>query len=138
MLTSAFPVGYVPRESTEEVEVAGVVLPKGTVIQLCPALINLSPSVWGPDAETFNPDRWDNLEGEAAGAYAFQTFHNGPRVCIGKHFSMMEMKVILVELVSRFRVEAAAGAAGGAVEFASPSFTLRPKEKLRVKLVEAN
>src|SRR3546814_20003264 len=62
-----------------------------------------------PDAEAFNPDRWDNLKGEAAGAYAFQTFHNGPRVCIGKQLTMVEMKVILVELVSRFRVEAAEG-----------------------------
>lgn len=114
---------------------AGTVLPKGTVVQLCPAVINLSPSVWGPDAETFNPDRWDNLEGEAAGAYAFQTFHNGPRVCIGKQLSMVEMKVILVELVSRFRVEGLAGSV--AMEFASPSFTLRPKDKLRVRLVEA-
>lgn len=130
-------MAYVPRETIEEVEVSGVVLPKGTVVQLCPAVINLSPSVWGPDAEAFNPDRWDNLKGEAAGAYAFQTFHNGPRVCIGKQLSMVEMKVILVELVSRFRVEAAAEAAGRPMEFASPSFTLRPKEKLRVRLVEA-
>jgi cytochrome P450 len=130
-------VAYVPRETIEEVEVSGVVLPKGTVVQLCPAVINLSPSVWGPDAEAFNPDRWDNLKGEAAGAYAFQTFHNGPRVCIGKQLSMVEMKVILVELVSRFRVEATAGVAGRTVEFASPSFTLRPKEKLRVRLIEA-
>jgi hypothetical protein len=52
-------VAYVPRETIEEVEVSGVVLPKGTVVQLCPAVINLSPSVWGPDAEAFNPDRWD-------------------------------------------------------------------------------
>ena len=127
-------MAYVPREATEEVEIEGVVLPKGTVVQLCPAVINLSRSVWGPDVEAFNPDRWKVLEGEAAGAYAFQTFHNGPRMCIGRQLSMVEMKVILVELVSRFRIEAVGDAA--AMEFASPSFTLRPKEKLRVRLVE--
>lgn len=130
-------MAYIPREAIEEVEVAGVVLPRGTVVHLCPAVINLSPSVWGPDAETFNPDRWDHLEGEAAGTYAFQTFHNGPRVCIAKQMAIMEMKVMLVELMSRFRVEAIREAVDdGAVELASPSFTLRSKEKLRVRLVE--
>lgn len=132
-------MAYVPREATEDVEIAGVFLPKGTIVQPCPAVMNLHPSVWGSDAESFRPDRWEDLQGDAAGAYAFQTFHNGPRVCIGKQLSMVEMKVMLVELLSRFRVEALTSRDGGGgrpTEFASPSFTLRPKEKLRVRLVD--
>jgi cytochrome P450 len=128
------PVAYIPREATEDIEVAGVLLPKGTNVQLCPAVVNLSPSIWGSDAALFRPGRWDNLEGEAASAYAFQSFHNGPRVCIGKLLSMVEMKVFLIELLSRYRVEAIAD--GEALKFASPSFTLRPHEKLRVRLVD--
>lgn len=130
-------VAMAPRQATQDVEIAGVVLPKGTVIQLSPAVMNTHPSVWGPTARTFDPDRWDDLEGSAAAsAYAFETFHNGPRMCIGKHLSMMEMKVMLAEMVRRFRIEKPLGFEERPVEVAAPTFTLRPKEKLVLRLVE--
>lgn len=128
------PVAYIPREATAEVEVAGVRLPKGTIVNLCPAIMNLHPLVWGADSQAFDPDRWERMEGDAASAYAFESFHNGPRICLGKQLSLMEMKVILMELVSRFRIDGLDG--GRPTEYASPSFTLRPKEKLRVRLTE--
>ncbi|RBR21543.1 uncharacterized protein FIESC28_04811 [Fusarium coffeatum] len=129
-------VAMAPRQATQDVEIAGVVLPKGTVIQLSPAVMNTHPSVWGPDARDLNPDRWNDLSGNAASAYAFETFHNGPRMCIGKQLSMMEMKVILVEILRKFRIEKPVGAENKKVEVAGPTFTLRPKEKLVVRLVE--
>ncbi|KAM0432916.1 hypothetical protein ACHAPT_004621 [Fusarium lateritium] len=125
-----------PRQATQDVEVAGVAIPKGTVIQLSPAVMNTHPSIWGPTAQAFNPDRWDDLEGVAAGAYAFETFHNGPRMCIGKQLAILEMKVMLVEMVRRFRVEMPLGTEEGPVEVAAPTFTLRPKEKLVLRLIE--
>lgn len=127
-------VAYVPREAIEDVEIAGVHIPKGTVIHPCPGVINLHPQVWGPTASEFDPDRWDNLQGAAANAYAFETFHNGPRVCIGKQLSIVEMKVMLIKMVTKFRIEAIDEQVH--IELASPSFTLRPKEKLRVRLVD--
>ena len=56
-------------------------------------------------------------------------------MCIGRALSMMEMKVFVLALVAEFDV-------GGLspwrdeVEFASPSFTLRPKHKLAVRLTD--
>ncbi|KAH7016898.1 cytochrome P450 [Ilyonectria destructans] len=123
----------VPREATCDIDIAGVPIPKGTVIQLSPAVMNLHPSVWGPTAGDFDPDRWDTLSGAAASPFAFETFHNGPRMCIGKKLAIMEMKVMIVELVGRFRIEADGD---GPLEIAQPTFTLRPKEKLVVRLVE--
>lgn len=122
-----------PREATCDIEIAGVAIPKGTVIQLSPAVMNLSPAVWGLTAADFDPGRWDALPGAAASPYAFETFHNGPRMCIGKQLSIMEMKAVLAELVGRFRIEAKGD---GPLEVARPTFTLRPKEKLVVRLVE--
>ncbi|CAI6090908.1 unnamed protein product [Clonostachys chloroleuca] len=134
VLRTHCPVAYVPREAIEDVEIAGVHIPKGTVIHPCPAVINLHPQVWGPTASEFNPDRWDNLQGAASNAYAFETFHNGPRVCIGKQLSIVEMKVMLIKMVTKFRIEAVDEQAQ--IELASPSFTLRPKEKLCVRLAD--
>jgi cytochrome P450 len=130
------PVAYIPREATADVEVAGVLLPKGTVVNLSPAIMNMHPHIWGEDAATFNPDRWNNLTGDAANAYAFESFHNGPRVCLGKRLSLMEMKTMLMELVSRYQIDTTDADLGQPTEFASPSFTLRPKEKLRVRLTQ--
>lgn len=124
-------MGWIPREATIDMEVAGVFIPKGTTINLVPAMMNLKPEIWGPDAAAFDPDRWDRLQGEAGSAYAFATFHNGPRVCIGKALTMLEMKLVISELVSRFRLEATHE---GELELDTPSFTLKPKELLRVRL----
>lgn len=129
------PLQYIPREAIQDVHVADTFIPKGTIVQLSPAMINLSPEIWGPDAESFRPDRWNKLDGTpSSSAYAFETFHNGTRMCFGRQLAMTEMKSILVELLSRFRVEALD--LGAPLELASPSFTLRPKEKLRVRLAE--
>ncbi|KAF4454666.1 benzoate 4-monooxygenase cytochrome P450 [Fusarium albosuccineum] len=129
-------VAMAPRHATQDIEIAGVMIPKGTVIQLSPAVMNTHPSIWGPAAQTFDPDRWNNLTGDAASAYAFETFHNGPRMCIGKQLSMLEMKVMLAEMVRRFRIEKPLGFEDKPVQVAGPTFTLRPKEKLVVRLVE--
>ncbi|KAF4451790.1 hypothetical protein F53441_5265 [Fusarium austroafricanum] len=129
-------VAMAPRQATQDVEIEGVMVPKGTVIQLSPAVMNTHPSVWGPTAQEFNPDRWNNLMGNATSAYALETFHNGPRICIGKQLSMMEMKVMLVKMVRKFRIEKPLGGEDKDVEVAGPTFTLRPKEKLVVRLIE--
>lgn len=113
---------------------AGVFVPQGTNINLVPAMMNLKPEIWGPDASAFDPDRWDRLQDEAGSAYAFATFHNGPRVCIGKALTMMEMKLVIAELVSRFRLEATHESE---LELDTPSFTLKPKDLVRVRLFDA-
>ena len=62
-----------------------------------------SATTWGDDAEKCVPERWDNLQGEAANPYAFQGFSQGPRICIGKNFALMNIKTFLVETIVKFR-----------------------------------
>lgn len=131
-----FIVAMAPRQATDDVEIDGIMIPKGTVIQLSPAVMNTHPLVWGPDAQEFNPDRWSDLTGDATSAYAFETFHNGPRMCIGKQLSLLEMKTMLVEMVRKFKIEKPLGNEEKQVDVAGPAFTLRPKENLVVRLVE--
>ncbi|KAF7557194.1 hypothetical protein G7046_g6103 [Stylonectria norvegica] len=97
-------VALAPREATVDMIIEGTFIPKGTLIQLSPAIMNMHPMIWGEKAEAFTPDRWDDIEDgtSAASAYALETFHNGPRMCMGKQLAMMEMKVFLMELNSRF------------------------------------
>lgn len=126
-------VQWIPREAACDVVIDGVAIPKGTRLNLVPAMVNLKPEIWGPDADAFDPDRWDRLEGDAGNAYAFATFHNGPHVCIGKALTYMEMKLMVAELVSRFRL---ATTHVGELAMESPSFTLKPKDRVKLQLTE--
>ncbi|KAL2200646.1 cytochrome P450 [Corynascus similis CBS 632.67] len=125
----------VAREAVEDVVVQGIVLPKGTTILIQPAIVNRNPTIWGPDCDKFRPDRWDSLEGEAADPWAFATFALGPRVCIGKAMTMLEFKIILVELVSKFDIEGLVpNTKVCTIKHLNPSVLLRPEGGLRVRV----
>jgi len=94
-----------------------------------PFIAHFHPLIWGPTAYEFNPDRWDNLSATAADPFAFEAFINGPRMCIGKPFALLEFKVLLVELVRRFKFEGV-----GEEVVAVSGLTHKPKGGLRVKV----
>jgi len=87
----------------------GQPIPKGTRIALVPWAINRDPAHWGPDAGTFNPERWMGPgranSGGAKSNYAFITFLHGPRSCIGINFTKAEFAALLAVLVGRFEME---------------------------------
>lgn len=76
-------------------------IPAGTTIYIVANAINRLPIYWGPTADEFDPDRWDNLP-ETYTTNAFMTFLQGPRGCIGRKFSETEMKVLLCCLLSMY------------------------------------
>lgn len=89
--------------------ISGVLIPAGTEVIIVPAVPHRNPHIWGPTADVFDPDRWENLPKEALDPYAFQSLLAGPRVCIGKSFAILELKAILVELIRNFEFEKTPG-----------------------------
>jgi cytochrome P450 len=65
--------------------------------------------------------------------HAFAAFLPGPRQCIGQVFAMLEFKAILIELLSKFRLDATPEMEGD-VALVNPSLLLRPKGGLNVKI----
>ncbi|KAI3949479.1 hypothetical protein MKW92_042857 [Papaver armeniacum] len=61
-------------------------------------------SNWGPDATSFNPDRWFNKEGlfQSASPFKFTAFQAGPRTCLGKDSAYLQMKMTLAILCRFF------------------------------------
>lgn len=53
--------------------------------------------------DQFDPDRF--ADGHKPERYTYLPFGDGPRICIGAQFAMIEAKIILATLVSRFRFE---------------------------------
>ncbi|KAJ7054835.1 cytochrome P450 [Mycena amicta] len=63
-------------------------------------------SLWGEDADVFDPSRWIEgrvPQGSALGPYAnLLAFSSGPHHCLGWRFALLEMQVIIAELVRKF------------------------------------
>ncbi|RMD44215.1 hypothetical protein DV735_g782, partial [Chaetothyriales sp. CBS 134920] len=88
-----------PRETVEDTEILGYVVPKGTTVFPTTATLHLDASIW-TEPERFVPERW--LESKAQQAY--YPFSTGSRVCIGKHFALQEMLLSIVTLLRKFRL----------------------------------
>lgn len=125
------PSFQAPRETGEDVTICGVFIPRGTTLNLNPQVMNNHPEVWGPTAGSFDPERWNykGEDGKGRDPYAFQSFINGPRMCIGKNFAFLELKTILVKLMKEFRwIDI-----GEKVE-AESTLTFHPKGGLRLRV----
>jgi cytochrome P450 / NADPH-cytochrome P450 reductase len=77
-------------------------LPQGSsVIVLTPAL-HRDRSIWGEDAEQFNPDHFAPERRQALPPHAFYPFGAGQRACIGRQFAMQEATLVLGMMLQRF------------------------------------
>ncbi|KAI0117634.1 cytochrome P450 [Hypoxylon sp. NC0597] len=111
------------RQAGKDMMIDGVFVPKGTTFDVVPAMPQLNPLIWGEDAEVADPTRWERLTRDQASPFAFEPFSNGPRMCIGKSYAMVEIKIILVELIRRFRFFKV----DKPFTIENPGFSLRPK-----------
>ena len=71
------PVPIVTRECHKDVELAGHFIPAGTNFFISSNAINHLPCFRGPNADSFDPERWNNLH-KAWVPAAYQTFFRGP------------------------------------------------------------
>lgn len=106
------PVPLTLRKAAHDTTILGNPIPKGTTIVISPWAINQSIKIWGPDAKSFNPDRWidpatghTNNMGGADSNFSFLTFLHGPRSCIGQSFAKAEFACLLAAYVGRFEME---------------------------------
>lgn len=94
-----YPPGWVvDRISLEDDEVNGFSLPKGTVWIIYIRGMHRHPAYW-KNPENFLPARWMD---PSLNKDAYMPFGAGPRMCIGEHFAMMEMQMILTEIVNQW------------------------------------
>ncbi|XP_035498909.1 cytochrome P450 2F2 isoform X2 [Scophthalmus maximus] len=88
--------------TTEDTELMGYSIPKGTIIipNLCSAMVE--EGQWKSHHE-FHPENFLNDQGEFVKPEAFMPFSIGPRTCLGEGLARMELFLILVTLLRKFR-----------------------------------
>ncbi len=77
-----------------------IYIPAGTVFDTSWYALHRLPSIWGPDAETFNPDRWDTFKPKA---WEYVPFGSGPRGCAGRLKALTEASYVIVRILQEFR-----------------------------------
>ncbi|OBT58519.1 hypothetical protein VE04_01242 [Pseudogymnoascus sp. 24MN13] len=104
--------GFVLEREVPEggVTIAGQYIPAGTIVGVNSWVMHANKSVYGEDAESFRPERWldEENEGEAWEERVREmkrcnmAFGAGPRVCIGRNISMMEIIKFIPALVRMY------------------------------------
>jgi len=105
------PVAIAPRGLIEPVEFSGYLLPVGTLVYYSAGATHVLPSVWTAPS-TFDPDRFaPPREEQRKTPYALVGFGGGSRLCIGLTFARMELLVLLVQALRRYRLVVSPGQA---------------------------
>ena len=63
--------------------------------------LHMQKEYYGEDADQFNPDRFFNGQVDPT-SMAFHTFGQGPRMCLGMRFALIEMKMVLGNLLREY------------------------------------
>jgi len=97
------PIGSVTgRFAVKDSVVGHVKFPAGTHIDLNLIAMANDPKIWG-DPDIVRPERWFSENITKKQRTAWMPFSNGPRICIGMNFSLMEQKIFLVYLLKRYQ-----------------------------------
>uniref|UniRef100_A0A6S8BK88 Cytochrome P450 n=1 Tax=Aplanochytrium stocchinoi TaxID=215587 RepID=A0A6S8BK88_9STRA len=90
----------------EDITVGGWKIPKGTCVNIPNTLAFMNPDYFGPDADSFRPERF--MTGDPWAEKAKRTwsaFGAYKRMCIGFTFALVELKAILISILQRYKVE---------------------------------
>jgi len=121
------PVWAIGREAIAPFELDGHRYEVGTEFFLAQWVVQHDPR-WFPRPWAFAPERW--LDAPAIPKLAWMPFGGGARVCIGNHFALLELQLVLAVLAQRRRF--------GVVDWRplrlEPTVTLRPRDPVRMRV----
>ncbi|KAJ7624697.1 cytochrome P450 [Roridomyces roridus] len=121
------PIAHTSRVTTKDDYVEGVLLPKGTLVNIPIRAISTQKRLWGEDAEEFRPTRWLNLPDTYDATYSNFSFLVGPHSCIGKTMAVNEMRAVLAAVIANFEF---APAYEGQRAHPAMAVTLKPEDNV--------
>ncbi|KAI1308001.1 Cytochrome P450 3A11 [Halotydeus destructor] len=100
-----FPPGVIiDRIASQDYKLPGsdVILPKGTDVQMAVWTVHHDADNYD-EPERFNPDRFLPENKDKIKPYTYLPFGSGQRNCVGMRFASLEAKLLIADMVKRFR-----------------------------------
>ncbi|RYR07155.1 hypothetical protein Ahy_B05g074474 [Arachis hypogaea] len=116
------------------------ILPSGhhvnpsTMILLSLFAMGRFEEVWGKDCLEFKPERWISNRGSVVHvpSYKFISFNAGPRTCLGKDLSFMQIKMVAASILCNYHIHVVEGHQA----IPSHSIVLLMKDGLKVRITK--
>jgi cytochrome P450 len=121
------PFWMIDRMAVADDRIGNVIIPRGSTVIVYVYGAHHAPRYW-QNPENFDPDRFTKEEMKQRTPFTFLPFGGGPRVCIGQHYAMLQILMILSDLVRRYDFELVPGQT---IE-PRPMVILRPKHGIRM------
>ena len=96
------PAARTDRVASNDYEYEGIKIKKGQVVTVAIYAIHHDPSIY-PNPEQFDPNRFSEENKKTRDSVTFLPFGAGPRNCIGMRFAVIEMKLLLASILSKYR-----------------------------------
>lgn len=124
------PVPSIPRRALKAFDFGGYRIPAGAFVNVAIHYTHLMPEHW-PEPTRFDPMRFAPEAAKGRHKYAWVPFGGGAHMCLGLHFATMQMRILLVQLLRRYRIELAPGSGDEWQAWPIP----RPKDGLPLTFV---
>ncbi|KAL1356376.1 hypothetical protein AAHE18_05G180200 [Arachis hypogaea] len=116
------------------------ILPSGhhvnpnTMILLSLYAMGRYEEIWGKDCLEFKPERWISEKGGIihVPSYKFISFNAGPRTCLGKDLSFMQIKMVAASILCNYHIHVVEGHQA----IPSHSIVLLMKDGLKVRITK--
>lgn len=99
------PLQAIPRALTRARRIGGYELPEGTRLSFSPGHTHRL-ATWWSEPDKFDPQRFSPEKAEHKQHPGQWTpFGGGAHTCIGQHFAMMQVKAVMIHLLTRFELQ---------------------------------
>eukprot|EP00731_Ephydatia_muelleri_P014507 Em0008g227a len=121
---------------TENIQLGGIDIPKGTAVIVPVMSIHQDPKIW-EDPMNFRPERFSVEEKEKRPQLCHLPFGWGPHNCIGMRFALMEVKMALISILQKYKFMQALETEVP-LQTVVAGLTLQPKNGIYVKIQSRN
>lgn len=94
-------ISFVSRVGNTDVQAGGFTIPKGSRVQASVLEVHMNPKYW-PEPERFDPDRF--VDNNVSMQSHYLAFGIGPKMCLGRRFSLLELKISFALIIRDFRL----------------------------------
>lgn len=102
------PIAAISRVAIDADELAGEVIPKGTLVVISPYVLHRHRMLW-PDPDLFEPGRFLGKSRSLIDRYSYLPFGAGPRTCVGSTFALQEATIVLATAIKNLSLQLTPG-----------------------------